>query len=155
MAINTVSSISDDVWQLIATNTPSAASSSSFTSISGYKKLMVTWQLTGVTGYLGARFNNDTTSGNHVGTAVMFGSYGERFYTTFIPINAYIDSSTGGYATFKDTDKTTPKFIDEIGGLSGSKAGGIYFGTSAVTQLDVIVTTGTFSGTIKLYGIAA
>jgi hypothetical protein len=155
MAISTVSSISDDVWQLIATNTPSAASSSSFTSISGYKKLMVTWQLTGVTGYLGARFNNDTTSGNHAGSADMFGAYGERFYTTFLPINAYIDSDTGGYATFKDTDKTTPKFIDEIGGRSGTKAGGIYFGTSAVTQLDVVVTTGTFSGTIKLYGIAA
>ena len=77
-----------DTWTLIATNTPSAASSSSFTSISGYKKLMVTWQLTGVTGYLGARFNNDTTSGNHVGSTDMFASYGERFYTTLIPINA-------------------------------------------------------------------
>ena len=156
MAVGTVSaSNTDDIWQLIATNTPSSASTTSFTSISGYKKLMVTWQITSSTANLQIRLNNDTTSGNHAGTSFMYGTYADRNYGTYFPVSNYVDNPTGGYAILRDTDKTTPKFIDEIGGMAGAVARGIYFGSSAVTQLDLLPSSGTITGTVKLYGVAA
>jgi len=155
MAVGTVSaSNTDDIWQLIATNSPSSASNSSFTSISGYKKLMITWQLTGVTAVIQMRFNGDTTDGNYGSVAVMFTTYANR-NTDRISLTGHTDSPNTGYVIFRDTDKTTPKIMDELGGMDASVGSGIWLGSSAVTQVDIFPYSGSFSGTIKLYGVAA
>ena len=157
MAVGTVSaSNTDDIWQLISTASPSSASNTSFTSISGYKKLMVTYQLSANTESIRLRFNNDTTAGNYSGIALMYYNYVKRIYTdTYLPIAGYSDAADGGYVIFKDTDKTTPKIIEDGGGYTVSVIKGIYFGTSAITQVDVFPGSGTMTGTIKLYGVAA
>ena len=154
MAVGTVSSVDNDVWQLIATNSPSAASNSSFTSISGYKKLMITWQLTGVSATMSMRLNNDTTDGNYGGIAVMFYTYANRV-TDRLPLTGYTDGTNTGYVIVKDTDKTTPKIVEDLGGIDAGFGSGVWLGNSAVTQVDIFPHSGTFSGTIKLYGIAA
>ena len=68
MAVGTVSGTNpDDAWQLITTNTPSAAASSTFSSISGYKKLMLVFNkyTTSAAGPANVRFNSDSTNGNN------------------------------------------------------------------------------------------
>jgi hypothetical protein len=88
MAVGTVSGVDQaDNWQLIATNTPSAASTSSFTSISGYKQLRIVYKLTstanGVYGYY-LQFNSDSTMGNYGSVMSLFTTnqnrQGDRMY---------------------------------------------------------------------------
>ena len=157
MAVGTVSGLNlDEEWQLIATNSPSGATNSSFTSISGYKKLMVTYQISSASEKLVVRFNGDTGS-NYAGIAIMYTTNQFRSNSTYIPITSYNEATPVGYTIFKNTDKTTtPKIVEDGGGFNVSVSKGIWFGTSAVTQLDIFAVDGTaFTGTLKLYGVAA
>lgn len=159
MAVGTVSaSNTDDIWQLIATNTPSAATTSTFSSISGYKKLMLTYQLTCASNaryYV--RLNSDSTAGNYGGMTLLWASLGGARPDDRLMMTAYPDTSTTGYWVLADTDKTTPKFIEKFGGVSVGTLNGIYLGTSSVSSLTIAENDGgyAFSGTIKLYGVAA
>ena len=158
MAVGTVSSVDSDVWQLIATNSPSAASSTSFSSISGYKKLMVVWQVTasttGANNWLLVRLNSDSTSGNYGSIAALDGTNVNRSLSSFY-VTAYTDTGgVTGYAIISDTDKTTPKFLEKVGSNDALITSGIYVGSSAVTALSLHTNTGTITGTVSLYGIA-
>jgi hypothetical protein len=158
MAVGTVSSVDGDVWQLIATNTPSAVTSSTFSSVSGYKKLMITYQIPTLSSasiiYL--RFNSDSTTGNYAGVTALYTTAGGTRDNTRLPISGYSETEAYGYAVIADTNKTTPKRIEDMGGMQIGYGNGIYFGTSEISSVLVFTnTTETMTGTIKLYGVAA
>jgi hypothetical protein len=91
MAVGTISGIEpDDNWQLIATNTPSAAASTAFSSVSGYKKLILVYKgyTTSVAGPARLSFNSDTTAGNYSSVAD-WGTYGTAAENTFIGLGSY------------------------------------------------------------------
>lgn len=158
MAVGTVSTSTSDNWQLITSITTSSGTSSTISStISGYKKLMVVWNISGNTdnsGGLWLRFNNDS-SGNYGGVASLY-STNILNGTTILPISGYFYSTAVGYVVIKDTDKTTPKTIEAAGGNATVGANGIWIGSSAVSRIDIGTTGGSFTGgTVYLYGIAA
>jgi hypothetical protein len=159
MAVGTVSGLNtDDPWQLISTATPSAATTTTFSSISGYKKLRIVYSLTptldAVQGFY-LQFNGDSTAGNYGSIAVMYTSNnkraGDRIY-----ISGYTEPvASAGFATISDTDKTTPKTLTEFASMGASSASGIWLGSSAVTSVLFGLSGGTYTGTIYLYGVAA
>jgi hypothetical protein len=157
MAVGTVSGVDNDVWQLIATNTPSAATTTTFSSISGYKKLMITFQVTLSTAdRMYVQFNGDSTANNYgMATALYANNNGARSSDRF-NLMAFADGTANGYMVIADTDKTTPKWIERMGGNGTTGGNGLYFGTSAVSSASIATDNGyTITGTIKLYGIAA
>jgi hypothetical protein len=155
MAVSTVSTVDNETWQLISTNTPSAATSSTFTSLSGYKKYWIVWDITPSAGTtMKLTFNGDTSA--------VYGGIAIYQYTTtdwnlnYIPIWAYSAGALQqiGYTYINDADKSIPKVVDTYGSLvSVGKA--IYNSTSAITSMTITPATGTITGTIKLYGIAS
>jgi hypothetical protein len=157
MAVGTVSSVNDDVWQLIETQTPSSSTSTTFSSISGYKKLMITYSVAFSTAdrfYL--QFNGDSTAGNYGAVTLLYGTLGAVRPNDSIAMTGYLDTNTSGYTIFKDTDKTTPKIIDEAGGVSTGTSVGAYLGTSPISSIYIYSGSAyTYTGTIKLYGVAA
>jgi hypothetical protein len=159
MAVGTVSSVNDDVWQLIATNTPSAVTSSTFSGISGYKKLMLTYQIPTLSAStnLALRFNSDSTAGNYGSTAGLYTTAGGARTNSKIFLLGYaVDTEAYGYIVIADANKTTPKWVEDIGGQQTGYGNGIYFGSSEISSILVLTdTTQTMTGTLKLYGIAA
>lgn len=158
MAVGTVSSVEQDNWQLIATNTPSAASSSSFTSISGYKKLMLVFS--GNRSDAEAfwiRFNGDTTAANYGGASALYATANGTWNAgnAYIPFIGYVDGSTTGTvacAVIDYVNVDTPKLM-QITGTRTTVGNGVYLG-NAITSILVSTNVGTFTGTLTLYGIA-
>jgi hypothetical protein len=158
MAVGTVSTVEQDNWQLIATNSPSAASTTSFTSISGYKTLMVAYKLTGLpdtTGLLYLRFNGDSTAGNYGANSWMQTTYFSR-QNDRIPLTGnFADANQAGYVIINNTNSSIPKIINDAASMSGFLTRGVYIG-NAVTSIEFAVSSpNSFSGTVYLYGIAA
>lgn len=160
MAVGTVSGIDqEDNWQLIATNTPSAVATTTFSSISGYKKLMVAYKLTGMpdstSGYLYLRFNGDSTAGNYGSNAWMQTTYQARNNDRITLTGGFADAVQAGYVIVNNTNGTIPKTINEGASMSGFIVKGVYIG-NAVTSVELAITgSNSFSGTVYLYGIAA
>jgi hypothetical protein len=160
MAVGTVSGVNlDEQWQLIATNTPSAASSSSFTSISGYKKFWLVYKnmsnSTNSEYYL--RFNSDSTAGNYAGTTLWYSTYVEAD-NTLVRLTAINTTATnvGGSAVIDNSFKDVHR-VDVDASLYASKGTAIWMPSSPsdITSISFGSTAGTFTGTIYLYGIAA
>ena len=163
MATGSVSALDQDTWQLIQTNTTTSGSTSTFSSLSGYKKYILT--LEGVTLSTNAdavlTFNSSTS--NYYGRAAL---WGENTYSgpasTGIPLNytTYKTSMNGLYVIDNVTNGAprTVKGIYQRGDLAGSvpiTIDGGWLDTSAITSMVITLSTGTFSaGSIKLYGIA-
>jgi len=157
MAVGTVSGVDNDVWQLIATNTPSGVTSTTFSSISGYKKLMITFQVTLSTAdRMYVQFNGDSTANNYGMAAALYSNNNGARTSDRLNLMAFADGTANGYMVIADTDKTTPKWIERMGGNGTTGGNGLYFGTSAVSSASIATDNGyTITGTIKLYGIAA
>jgi hypothetical protein len=158
MAVGTVTGLEPaDNWQLIATNTVTTGSTTSFTSLSGYRKLMVTFK--GVTlnanGWLYLRFNSDSTNNNYGSAVGLYTSNGGNRSSDSIILTGIAETAMTGYAVFHSTDKTTPKFLEDAGGSTLGYSNGIYLGTSAITAVEVFSGAGFTAGSIALYGIAA
>lgn len=158
MAVGTVSGIDPtDNWQLIATNTPSAATSSTFSSISGYKKLMLVFSGSQSTGAnMTLQFNGDTTASNYGGAQVLWSGLGTYSAgAAFIPFTGYNDAINPQtqYAIIDYANASTPKLFS-VGGSKTTAGTGIYIG-SAITSIVLAVSSGTITGTVYLYGIAA
>ena len=156
MAVGTVSGVDpSENWQLIATNTPSASATSSFTSISGYKKLMVVMKnlTSGGNGQLYLQFNSDTTSGNYAGVSQLDSTYCFQTIST-IPFTAYNTTNHSGYLIIEDVDKSFPH-VTTGGGYTTAMVNAIWFGATPITQIDIKLTSSSMTGTIYLYGIAA
>jgi hypothetical protein len=165
MAVGTVSAIEQDNWQLITTNTPSAASSSTFSGISGYQKLMVVFSGTFTASGAGTNtefrltFNSDTTAGNYGGASVLWsglGSYSAG--SAYIPFTGYTENLGASspilqYGIINNANSNIPKKI-ELGGSRTTTGTGMYIG-NAITSISLAPGTGTITGSFYLYGIAA
>ena len=123
MAVGTVSGVSDDVWQLIATNTASAVTTSTFSSISGYKKLMMvfTGNRSAADGFW-MRFNSDTTVANYGGSSILWSTLGSwSAGDSIIPLIGYSNdastTATVAVAIIDYANVDTPKLIEIFGFL--------------------------------------
>lgn len=150
MAVGTVSSISDDTWQLISTTTMAGATSYTLSSITGYKRLMVAVTNGTKSGgdYWIVRFNGDTTEGDYAGQG---GS------SNFHYIANNVTSATAALVIVEDADKSVPHLLHVGGYGATTEASAGYLDPTPITSI-TITTTGSStlnSGTIRLYGIAA
>lgn len=158
MAVGTVSGLNpDETWQLIATNTPSAASTSTFSSISGYKKLILVFSkyTTSVAGPIIVRFNSDSTNGNYSAYQSFYPNSAD-YATGYINLGvyAYTTQVRTGYLEINNVDKSLPH---PCNGMSMEGAiYGFYVDPNPITSITLAGEGGgTISGTFYLYGIAA
>jgi hypothetical protein len=166
---------------LIATATPSAATTISFTSIpTTYKHLMIVWQdvfqssATGSDGW-GIRLNNDTSAGLHTyynrgltassttgdkGSSTLFTSSSAE-QRMIIPkttsgSTTYADQARGVFMVYRYTE-SNEKFCEwrSSGDDALSFGNGRFGGTSAITQIDFVrASTQTITGKFYLYGVS-
>lgn len=154
-----------DNYVLISSVSPTAAASTvSFTGISGYRKLMFRWLDTtlATAGYVSITFNSDTgTNYNYarvIGTSTISNSV--TFKDTKIVLEAATSTSqAGGFYIIDGITSTGPKTFTGFGNTSGSQVAsinGFYVTSSAITTATLVATT-TFSGagTVALYGVAS
>ena len=161
MATGSVSAIGGDEWQLIATNTPTSGTSTSFTNISGYSKLRLIWNtLTfAADAMLICRFNSDSGQ-NYIGAASGFGANTSESWSTAVALNGNNAGPYAGYLDIEDANKTFPKKLQGVWsfrtGTYGDTLNGIYIGSSAITSISLSDESSNTisSGTVYLYGIA-
>ena len=150
MAVGTVSSVSGDVWQLIGSSSPTSGTSVSFTSIAGYKTLMLAFKgiTTAATSYMIVRFNNDSSSGNY--------SVGSGNETSII-LATNGTTARGGATIVYDADKTVPHKIERSNYDATHTDLAFYTDPVAITRVDLISREASAftGGTVYLYGIAA
>jgi len=156
MAVNTVSSISQDNYQLIATNTTTSGLTSSF-SFAGYKKLLLTFNYTTASGTRAYIQFNGVTTGYGGGTWV--NEYNGQFFVTNTAVGLDGISCSGhdGYAVIENAATGTPKIIKGASNNDGyvSSIDSSWNNTAALTSLLVTVGSAFSTGSISLYGIAA
>lgn len=159
------SSGTSDNYVLISSVTPVAAASTvSFTSISGYRKLMLRHvDTTLVTvGTLNVTFNSDTGANyaysKIAGTSTMDNSQTQK--DTKIQLGlATATAQLGATYIIDGITSTGPKPMTGFGSTSGTTVAtmqGVYVATAAITTVTLTTTT-TFSGTgtVALYGVVA
>jgi hypothetical protein len=164
MAVGTVSTIEQDNWQLIASGSPTASSSSySFSSISGYKTLMIAFKkvVTSADTGLYARFNGDSTDRNYNSMVNGYSVTGD-YKTDGMSLTGYPQGATTGvtgYAVINYANSTTMfKTMQEGASYVSNKYAGIWANNvDPISSIVIYTTGGTFtgSGTFYLYGIAA
>lgn len=158
MAVGTVSSsVVDDPWQLIATNTPTSTTTSTFSSISGYKKLMVVWKAltasSGVELYL--RVNNDSTAGNYATRNANYGA-GDIESNSLIALNGYTRNQNTGMIVIENANQSTPHQISDYASNTTFTFMGAILLADPITRVDVFTNGNNFvSGSIQLWGVAA
>lgn len=162
MAVGTVSSLTNENWQLISTTTPTVTSSVSISVPSGYKTIMMTWS--GVQFGSGAEDTaitvNSNTSNYSGGGYGYINSAGSR---TRIRItgNPYQDQNMDGCVTVSNINIAVPKIFlgnANMAGTQNYQINGTWNDESTVTSIQMTSNGGTVTykavGTIKLYGIA-
>jgi hypothetical protein len=167
MAVGQVSSTNYDNWQLIATNTTTSGTTSSFTGLTGYKKYLVT--IEGVVfasnTHLTMTFNSSTA--NYVSSFAAENQSSTARYTTSGTTNLRFTSTST--TTFKgsvqiDNILAGPKLVTlnllahGAGGDDIVQGTGFWNDTAAITQINFTSSGGSTAftaGTISLYGIAA
>lgn len=165
MAVGTVSSSTVDNWQLIATNSPTSGTTSTFSGLSGYKRYLVVFN--GVTisanGILCLQFNGNTSNyfGGGLGNNSTGGNASQGLTSKLMMGAAAQDNLFNGHI-FIENLLSGPKiangfmFTGNAQNL-GALVNGGWNDTSAVTSIVIGMNSSqTFSaGTISLYGIAA
>lgn len=158
MAVGTVSSVSGDIWQLIATNTTTSGTTTTFSGLSGYKKYMAVFNITqsaGDTFY--CRINGSTANKDYNGFFVTAGS--SRANYNFGGFNLTVSTaqtSKDGSFIITDADKSVPKNVEALGDYYMGYGKGVWNNTDAITSIVFGNSTATFTaGTIALYGIAS
>lgn len=158
-----VTSVSSDNWVQISSVTPTASASTvSFTSISGYKKLML--KVNGISAGSLLTFNSDT------GANYWYSNL-QQSNTTFSGAVTAADTSVGltnGASTSVvfTVNETNTSGLKNFNGFSTYFSGvtvskptlqGAYFGTAAITTVTLTTVSGTYTatGTVTLYGVAA
>jgi hypothetical protein len=164
-----------DNWVLISSVSPtSLASSVAFTSIAGYKKLLlkVVEPNTSATATFTLRFNSDSganysyaanststtggtsypySTGDTNATSIPLGSgaYGNTV-SAFILIN---EANTTNVKTFSGAATWT---VDSIGGAGTPNLTGQYYASAAITTVTFLTSSAfTSAGTVALYGVLA
>jgi hypothetical protein len=170
MAVGQVSSLNQDNWQLIGTNSPTSGTSTSFTGLSGYKKYMLVWSPITFTSSTGTRiratFNADadvnyasvTTDG------VTYSSSSTYNIVTNLGIQlaGAAAATHTGYLIIDNANLSIPKICSGQSYSTDqgyySAINGVWLPTSVITSIELNRAGGSAtisSGTIKLYGIAA
>lgn len=169
---------------LIATATPSAATSVSFTSIpTTYRHLVVRWQevtQSTTTGYLGVRFNNDSTASRYFNKGFSYGASGLVQYSDAGSNAAWFASNTQAAVGYTDTTNDRLKGFGEfiiydyattgvkrtahlsaVWTTNSNDSAGIDAWTSyqetgtAITRIDFVRnSTQTITGNFYLYGVS-
>ena len=157
MAVNTVSSVNYDNWQLIGTNLTTSGTTSSFSSLSGYKRLMFTFNGVNTAANCAYRIRFNSDSGNNY---AYLATAGGSYATTDSSILLLSFNTTGphsGYVLIEDVLTSSPKRVEVAGNYYvGSGGKGIWLGTSPITSVDFSISTSTLNaGSVSLYGIAA
>ena len=158
-----------DNWVSIATATPSAISYT-FSSISGYKKLMLrgeglnaasdkTWTIT---------FNGDTGAKydyayEYYQAQNSVNPISQTTAATSIPFPQQFTSSGALVLILNNTDTTGIKTITgTMGGTNGgsytnktANLTGNYLASAAITSVTIQINSGTMAGTLSLYGVAS
>ena len=159
-----------DNWVSIATATPSAISYT-FSSISGYKKLMLrgeglntsgnrTWTIT-LNGDTGAKYDYGYLYTSAGGTVTNYTS--QTTGATSIPFPVQFES--GGALVFivNNTDTTGIKTITgTMGGLNTASSAtgktasltGNYLASASISSITIQINSSTMAGTLSLYGVA-
>jgi hypothetical protein len=161
MAVGQVSSLTGDNWQLIATNTPTSGTSTSFTSLSGYRKFRLIWSALafGSSADLLCRFNSDSTN-KYIGAASGYSSSTSKGWSSAATVSGSSISTHYGFLDIEDVDKTFPKKMqgawDNQSVGVGDVLNGIYIGSSAITSISLEDSSGNTisAGTVYLYGLA-
>lgn len=163
MATSNVSALDQDTWQLIATNTTTSGSTSSFTGLTGYKKYMLAYDNVSLnttnSSYL--QFNSDT--GNNYFGGLSLGETDGTFQNQKdrIKLNySGIYTILSGLIVIENVNNAGPKMVS--GRINGRQNDdwvipifGGWLTTDTITSMVITAGTGSFSaGTIKLYGIA-
>lgn len=157
MATGQVSSISDDNWQLVATNTTTSGTTFTFSSLSGYKKYMLVWDtiVTTANSQIYLTFNSSST--NYSGVSSGDGLNSGLYYTSRINLSAYNNTLHAGHIYIDYVNQTAPKIVD--GHFNDNSVGGfvkgMWNGGSAVTSIVITSSSAFTSGSVSLYGIAA
>lgn len=159
MATGSVSALDRNNWQLIATNTPSSVSSSTFSSISGYDTLMLVNK--GLTpsdnGKIGLRFNSDSTTGNYT-SSIYYPTTQNSISDNQIIMHNRSDTAvlTYGYVMITNAANTSiPTLTENVNYMSSAPGKGIWFPKDAVTSITIAnFAAGTITGTLELYGLA-
>jgi hypothetical protein len=149
MATSTVSSVTGDVWQLI-TSVTASGTSVSFSSLSGYKTLMIAFQkiTTGATATLSFQLNTDTTNNYSGGNAAST--------ENAIIVAGNTSSTRSGLAIIYDADKAIPHKIESATGASNAANLQAFLEPAAITSIEAKAGGQTFTGgTIAVYGIAS
>jgi len=147
MATGSVSALDQDTYQLIATNTPTSGTTSTFSGLSGYKKyILVAESVTGTSGALRVTFNGSATNYISVINAV-------ATETTFL-VFALNNTNVSAYINIENVNNNGPKVTNGIDGGGYTLVSGIWNNTDPITSITVTRTTAYTGGTIKLYGIA-
>jgi len=166
MATGTVSSTNYDNWQLIATNTTTSGTTSSFTGLAGYKKYLVTIN--------GVNFNSNSAF------VMTFNSSSANYASAYSAENPSTSARPtydgDSYLRFNNTSTTVfrgllqidnllagPKLVTAnitATGATNETVHGIGFwnDTAAVTQINFTSASGSatfIAGSISLYGLAA
>jgi hypothetical protein len=157
MAVGTVSGVSDDIWQLIDSQSPSAASTVTFSSVSGYKRLMLVWKTTPSVGsFIYMSVNNNTTSNDYTSVVNWQAASLNKTLTTSITLDAQDHSGLhSGMAVIENVNQTVPHIITNFVNQRADAFYGMVINSAAVTRVDIYPSTGTFTGTVSIYGIAA
>lgn len=162
MAVNTVSTSSLQNWQLIATNTTTSGTSTTFSGLAGYKAFMVTWKGVNFSAasVLSMRFNSDTTNHNYSSIFLGVGSTSANLESAKIVLSSGGNSSTGfdGFVSITNVLEIAPKVVSGVGtdgsASYGGKVEGAWLNEAVMTSISLF--GGTFTaGSISLYGIAA
>jgi hypothetical protein len=161
-----------DNWVLISSVTPTASASTlSFTSISGYKKLLLSVRSPGSSApaTYNLTFNSDTGT-NYIYTIQLWSaSTGSTSFTSGYPSSAtninFGSHTSGNLATHLIFNDTNTSGMKNISGYMMGGAGtniiyavqGAYFGSSSISTVTLTLTGGTTfaaTGTVALYGVA-
>jgi hypothetical protein len=157
MATGQVSSITSDNWQLIATNTTTSGTTSSF-SFSGYKRLLLTWNVnTAASSNIYFLLNGATTN---YGGGTWVNEYNGQFNVsnTAIYINGIVQSGNkDGYCIIENAAAGAPKLVNGFDNENGyvSTIASSWNNTAALTSLAITTSSAFNAGSISLYGIAA
>lgn len=161
MAVGTVSGLNlDDQWALINTTTITSGTTLTFSSLGGYKKLMVTYTGFTQSGSGSALLYLNGTTTYTWGIYIFLQNVNNQSVAG-VPLNytAFNATNQVGFVTIDGTTANSP--VKKINGLSYSENGyqaqieGAALTNSEVTSLSITSPTAFTGGTFKIYGIAA
>jgi hypothetical protein len=141
-------------WELISTATLSAATSFSFSSISGYQSLKVIWASNSFSNLNACLINNDNGSNyNYVGMTptVSFGP-GGAFAATALQGSTSYTNFDWTILNCNNSNLKTYTIDAFYGGNTSVNFKGNYLASAAVTSLDFTFSAAV-TATAKLYGV--